>query len=72
MTLLRKWEKYRENYPAVKGLGNIFAKFSPSENNHIYSTHLQQNESLISSGLKVIAKVKFFSTQPMPTLVPAH
>ena len=29
--------KYRENYPHVKGLANIFAKFSPSENNHVYS-----------------------------------
>ena len=37
MTLLSKYEKYRENYPHVKGLGNIFAKFSPSENNHVYS-----------------------------------
>ena len=36
-TLLRKSVKYRENYPHVKGLANIFAKFSPSENNHVYS-----------------------------------
>ena len=34
MTLLKK---YSENYPYMKGLINIFAKFSPSENNHIYS-----------------------------------
>ena len=37
MTLLRKYEKYRENYPHVKGLDSIFAKFSLSENNHVYS-----------------------------------
>ena len=36
-TLLRKEVKYRENYPHVKGLANIFAKFYPSENNHVYS-----------------------------------
>ena len=34
MTLSRKYERYRENYPHAKGLDNIFAKFSPSENNH--------------------------------------
>ena len=39
MNLLRKYDKYRENYPHVKGLCNIFAKFSPSENNHVYSTY---------------------------------
>ena len=38
MTLLRKYEKYRENYPYVKCLDSIFAKFSPSENNHVYSS----------------------------------
>ena len=38
MTLLRKNEKYREDYPHVKGLDNIFAKFSPIENYHVYST----------------------------------
>ena len=37
MTLLRKYEKYRENYPRVKGLDSIFAKFPPSENNHVKS-----------------------------------
>ena len=35
MNLLRKYDKYRENYPQVKGLCNIFVKFPPSENNHI-------------------------------------
>ena len=39
-TLLRKYENYRENYPHLKGLDNIFAKFSPSENIHVYSTPL--------------------------------
>ena len=29
--------KYRENYPHVKSRADIFAKFSPSENNHVYS-----------------------------------
>ena len=33
----RKYVKYRENYPHAKGLANIFAKFSPSEYNHVYS-----------------------------------
>ena len=37
MNLLKRYEKYCENYPHVKGLGNILAKFSPSENNHIYT-----------------------------------
>ena len=37
VTLLRKHEKYRENYPHVIGLTNIFAKVFPSKNNHIYS-----------------------------------
>ena len=36
-TLLRKYRWYRVNYPHVKGLVNIFAKFFPSENNHVYS-----------------------------------
>ena len=36
-TLLRKFMKYRENYPHMKGLAKIFAKFSPSENNQVYS-----------------------------------
>ena len=26
-----------KNYPHVKCLANIFAKFPPSENNHVYS-----------------------------------
>ena len=30
-------EKYRENYSHVKCLANIFAKLSPSENNHVYT-----------------------------------
>ena len=30
----------RENYPHVKCLDNIFAKFSPSENNHVYSIRI--------------------------------
>ena len=34
------WQ-YRENYPHMKCLANIFAKFSPSENNHVYSTFHQ-------------------------------
>ena len=37
-TLLRKYVKYREIYAHMKGLANIFANFSPSENNHVYST----------------------------------
>ena len=39
MPLWRKYNNYRENYPHVKCLDNIFAKFSPSENNHVYSTY---------------------------------
>ena len=30
------WE-VSKNYPHVKGIDSIFAKFSPSENNHVYS-----------------------------------
>ena len=40
MPLWRKYEEYRENYPNVKCLANVFAKFSPSENNHVYSISL--------------------------------
>ena len=35
--LLRKKVKYCENYPHVKGLANIFAKFSPNKNNQVCS-----------------------------------
>ena len=35
---MKEIEQYRENYPHMKCLANIFAKFSPSENNHVYST----------------------------------
>ena len=38
-TLLRKKVKYYENYPHVKGLANIFAKFFPNENNYVYSNY---------------------------------
>ena len=38
MLLWRKKEWYRENYPHVKCLANNFAKFFPSENNHVYSS----------------------------------
>ena len=31
MTLLRKYEKYRENYPHVEGLESIFAIFFPAK-----------------------------------------
>ena len=31
MTSLRKYDKFRENYPHMKGLGNIFAKFPPAK-----------------------------------------
>ena len=34
---MKENEKYSENYPNVKCLANIYAKFSPSENNHVYS-----------------------------------
>ena len=40
MTLFRKNVYNRENNPLMKGLANIFAKFSPSENNPIYSNYV--------------------------------
>ena len=37
MNLSNKYKYYCENYPHIKGRTDIFAKFSPSENNHFYS-----------------------------------
>ena len=47
MTLLRKWDLYRENYPCMKGLANNFTKFSPSKNNHVYSNCQTLNTFLL-------------------------
>ena len=57
MTLhvLGKYDKNRENYLHVKGLGNIFTKFSPSENNNVYSRLLQLTYTLIVAPVKSCA-----------------
>ena len=40
---------YRENYPNVKYLANIFAKIFPSEKNHVYSNPLDDQWVILSS-----------------------
>ena len=52
-------KKNHENYPHVKCLANILAKFSPSKNNHLYSMHANM-KSLSLIALKDMAKVKSF------------
>ena len=65
MTLLRKYEKYRENYPHVKGLDKIFAKFPPSENNHVYSSWLAP----VTAKMMTLFESKFQSHSSMKTTI---
>ena len=53
-----KKEKHCENYPHVKCLANIFAKFSSSENNHVYSTP----HNFVCVCIKCIGKFLYLSS----------
>ena len=39
MILIVEIDIFRENYTHVKSIINVFAKFTPSENNHFYSIY---------------------------------
>ena len=53
---------YHENYPHVKCLANIFVKFSPSENNHVYSYYVRLQTCLAVKFIVIVGNTHSLKT----------